>query len=135
MRARLNVIASIAGAALLLGGLYWGLRSSLDKRDERAPQSLTFKLSIPAEPAEELDLAAFPVFKAVEGDTITLVVNSARPGSFHVHGYEKQVELVPGRDVALTFEAEAAGLYPLHLHDPDPDRPMEHQATLEVHPR
>lgn len=81
------------------------------------------------------------MFKVTQGDTVTLVVGSDRPGEAHVHGYDKRIALNPGSEVTLTFIAKDAGLYPLHLHERldsrDPDSPVLHRhlAAIEVQPK
>lgn len=130
---------TIAVALIVLGGLYWGARVWLKQPDASTAHAATFNVSIPLSPTEAQKHAqtyeAFPVFKVTKGSVVTLVVHSARPGSLHVHGYEKQIDLVQGGSVTLTFPATIEGLFPLHLHGADPEGPMEHVATLEVHPQ
>jgi hypothetical protein len=74
-----------------------------------------------------------PVFRATEGDTITLVIRSDQPGEVHVHGYEKKIVLAPSGEVQLTFVAADPGTFPIHLHDSDGS--MHHLAMLEVQPK
>lgn len=114
---------------ILLSGLYWASKSTLGSREPSAVHSRVFNLSVSApHPGEES-----PVFKARQGDTVTLVIRSDRPGEVHVHIYEKQIMLKPGGEVTLTFTATAAGLFPVHLHDPDGT--MTHLAMVEVQPK
>ena len=119
----------IAYAIVALVGLYWGLKGSLGAPDTGGLQTLTYRLSITGTAVGEDSV----VFKARQGDTITLVIGSDRPGEIHVHGYEKAVGLKPGAEVTLTLVARDAGRFPVHLHDPDGS--MRHLAMLEVRPR
>jgi hypothetical protein len=74
-----------------------------------------------------------PVFTARQGDTVTLVIHSARPGELHVHAVEESaLALKPGGEVNLTFVAKNSGRFAVHLHDPDGS--MHHVAMLEVQP-
>lgn len=137
MGRRSYVILWVALAILLLGALYFGLYASLGGRDASGQHSRIYRLSVSAvRPGEEL-----PVFKATQGDTVTLLISSDRPGEAHVHGYEKKIVLEPGGDVALILIAETAGLYPVHLHERlnlhEPDGPILHRhlAALEVQPK
>jgi plastocyanin len=92
-------------------------------------QARVFHLSVSA-PAADTES---PVLKVTQGDTVTFVIRSDRPGEVHVHIYEKRVTLKPGGEVTLTFTATAVGLFPVHLHDPDGS--MSHLAMLEVRPK
>jgi hypothetical protein len=137
LRRQTRVILSAAIVAVLLCGLYGGLRGLLRQHDARVTDSAIFKLSIstPKPDAKPLPLEDSPVFKAAEGQTVTLLISSEQPGSLHVHGYEKEIDLAPGREVALTFQATVAGRFPVHLHHPEPDSAMDYLATLEVQPK
>jgi hypothetical protein len=126
-------------AVALLGGLYWALEGLLGKQDATTGYSDSFRLVIPLlDPAApphafEHGIEDFPIFRAVQGHTLSLTIRSERPGSVHVHGYDRFVDLVPHHDVTLTFEAKDAGLYPVHLHGEGDV--MEHLATFEIQPK
>jgi hypothetical protein len=114
---------------LLLGGLYWAFKASMGGHEPTAAHTLVFHLSVSApRPGEES-----PVFKAMQGDTVVFIIRSDRPGEVHIHIYEKKIALKPGSDVILTFTANSAGLFPVHLHDPDGS--MRHLGLLEVQPK
>lgn len=133
-RRNLTAVISITLALVLLAAMYQVLRKTADE-GSRAPEAHTFRIDISAD-ADTLTQAAqagVPVFKAREGDTITLVATSTQPGSLHVHVYDRNVPLVPGGEATLTFEATMAGAFPVHWHDPQ--NLMIHMAILEVQPR
>ncbi|MBL8266411.1 hypothetical protein [Steroidobacter sp.] len=122
-------------ALVLLGAMYPLLRKASDDEAARAPEAHTFRIDISAD-SDTLTQAAqsgVPVFKARQGDTITLVATSTQPGSLHVHVYDRSVPLVQGSEVMLTFPATTAGAFPIHWHDPQ--NLMIHMAILEVQPR
>lgn len=122
-------------ALVLLAAMYLSLRKASDEEAARGPEAHTFRINIAAD-ADTLTQSAqsgVPVFKARQGDTITLVATSTQPGSLHVHVYDRNVPLVPGGEVTLTFPASAAGAFPIHWHDPQDL--MIHMAILEVRPR
>lgn len=135
MRGRLHTVTSIVLTVVVLGALYWTLKDRLGEQSHPVATSGTFELSIPAlQPGEVPGLRRdFPVFRTVQGQTVTLTIHSARPGAIHVHGYERNLPLVQGGDVTLTFRASSAGLFPIHLHDMEGT--MEHVALLEVQPK
>lgn len=139
MRKRSYGILWVAFAILVLGGLYLGLQTTLKEDEAGELQSAAYRLSISAlSPGEVL-----PVFKATQGDTVTLAIRSDRPGELDVHGYEKKIDLEPDGEVTLTFTADKAGAFPmyLHMHEPldpnEPDGPVSHRhlATLDVQPK
>jgi hypothetical protein len=125
--------ASIAAAVLLLGGLYVGLRHWSNNDAGQIPESASFHLLLPRKADETVRFEDLPVFRIAQGGTFTLFVHSERPGVIHIHGYDKEVILVPGSDVTITFVATNAGRFPIHLHDANGT--MHHKATLEVLPR
>lgn len=116
-------------AILLLSILYWSLKASLGGHERGGWHSRTYMLSISVPRLGEEPT----VFKAMQGDTVTLMIRSDRPGEVHIHGYEKRVVLEPGVEVSLSFRATDAGLFAIHLHDPDGS--MHGLAILEVQPR
>jgi hypothetical protein len=75
------------------------------------------------------------VWRAVEGDAITLSVTSDRPATLHVHEYEQQfvVPLVPNVTATARFTATRAGRFPVHVIGIDPWHPEV--AVIEVAPR
>lgn len=129
MLTRSRPILWVGVTAVLLGGLYFALKSSLGEHEQRGVHTRVYRLSIPGSPPPE----EAPVFKVLQGDIVTLVIRSARAGELHVHGYEKKVVLQPGAEVSLTFTATQPGVFPVHLHDPDGS--MRRLAMLEVQPR
>lgn len=134
-RRNLAAVISITFALVLLAAMYPVLRKGSDAEVARAPEAHTFRIDISAD-ADTLTQAAqlgVPVFKARQGDAITLVATSTQPGSLHVHVYDRNVALVPGSEVTLTFAATTAGAFPVHWHDPQ--NLMIHLAILEVQPR
>jgi hypothetical protein len=89
---------------------------------------LTYRLSVPPHVGEEM-----VVLKAMVGDSITLVIDSNTSGKVYVHGYERQVTLAPGGEVALQLIANIPGVFPVHLHALDGT--MHGLAVFEVAPR
>jgi hypothetical protein len=132
-----NAIPWVAFTSLLLGVLYFGLHTFLGGRKVSGAHSHTYRLSISVpRPGQE-----FPVFKAAQGDTVTILISSDRAGQVHVHGYGETIDLTPGGEVTLMFSAQKPGFYPLHLHErlhfDEPAGPILHRhlAALEVQPQ
>jgi hypothetical protein len=135
-----RAVFTIVVAAALLGASYAVIHERLGKEDSGIALSDHFRLDIRQADANaaprEFDRRTFedfPVFKARQGETLTLTIHSERRGSIHIHGYEKSIELVPHGDVTLQFVATDAGLFPIHLHGAD--NGMEHLATFEIRPK
>lgn len=51
------------------------------------------------------------------GDAVTLRVTSDVADEVHVHGYDRKVDLVPGVEASLTFEAEIPGVFEIELEE------------------
>jgi hypothetical protein len=133
MARRSSALVWAVSAAVLLVGLYLVVQATLGKGRDPVASSVTFSLAVPPPPLRPGEMPKAPVFKAVEGQTIRLVINSTVYGAVHVHGYEKHVPLSPGSPAKLEFPASLPGRFELHLHAPD--QQMDHVATLEVAPR
>ena len=52
-----------------------------------------------------------------EGDHLTLRLTSEEPLQVHIHGYDLQRELVPGKPVTLSFEADLTGRFEIEDHE------------------
>jgi hypothetical protein len=108
------VVTLVAVAAIvLLGGLYFLMRApGAATADPVQPRS--FELEI----TKVLPPEGLPAFQAKQGDPVTMVIGSEVPGTFHLHGYDRLVELSPGAKETLEFVAARAGWFPIGLHDP-----------------
>ena len=67
------------------------------------------------------------------GDSIELRWKSDRDMVLHLHGYDLEARVGPGREETIAFVARAAGRFPLETHDLN----GRHRAVLyiEIHPR
>jgi hypothetical protein len=74
-----------------------------------------------------------PTIALAHGDRIELRWTSNRDMVLHLHGYNLEVRVGPGRDAAMAFVARAAGRFAVETHDPD----GRHRAVLyiEIHPK
>ena len=64
-----------------------------------------------------------------KGDKVVLVVNTDSGEAVHLHGYNIEKEVVPGKAVRLPFTANIAGRFEVELHPTD-----ALLAVLEVQP-
>jgi len=54
-----------------------------------------------------------------QGEKVVLVVSSDSGEAMHLHGYNLEKEIVPGKPVRLPFTANIAGRFELELHPTD----------------
>ena len=74
------------------------------------------------------------VMRVQQGDDVTLRWTTDRAMTIHLHGYDLEQKLTPGKPVSIRLTAKATGRFPIesHAHGPGGDRTI---AYLEVHPR
>jgi hypothetical protein len=131
--AKFAKLAIAAGTAVILVGLYIGTKQFLSIESFAAEQSRTFHIDIAESCLHGTEPP--PVFKAREGDHVALAVTSLYSGELFLHGLETEVNIVPGAENTITFTAEHAGRFYLHLHGKDEDHAHIELAVLEVAPR
>ncbi len=90
----------LAFSALLL------LTSSADA----AEQSFSIPIARGRAPQE------FQVLRVRQGDVVTLAWRSDRPLVLHLHGYDIEWRVTPGRAAQSTFTASASGRFPIETH-------------------
>ena len=54
-----------------------------------------------------------------QGDKVVLVIRADSGEAVHLHGYNLEQEIVPGKPVRLSFTANIAGRFELELHPTD----------------
>ena len=98
-------------------------------------QELTFELKVEhgAVPAN------MRLIRVKQGDALKLRWSSDRPITLHLHGYDIECKVVPGRVVEMAFTANVTGRFPVEEHRADAGGGHSHgQAPLvrlEVYPR
>ena len=55
--------------------------------------------------------------KAKQGQTVMVTVTSDEADELHVHGYEKEIELQPGKPGSVTFTADTKGTFEIETHE------------------
>lgn len=68
--------------------------------------------------------------KVNQGDEVTLKITSDEAEEFHVHAYDNSVELEPGKQATLTFNAKLSGRFPFELENSKTE-----VGVLEVQPK
>ncbi len=106
---------------LVLGGLFYLLRPNTPSG---APQDRTFDLSVKG---GEMSPDEISVNK---GDSVTLQVTSEQPIELHIHGYDVEQEVEPGRKAELRFDADLTGRFEIEDHESEKEL-----GVLQVRPR
>lgn len=77
--------------------------------------------------------------RVTEGDRVRLRWTADAPTVIHLHGYDIESEIAPGRVTEFDLEAYATGRFPIEVHAPsDASRHSHDEAPLvmlEVYPR
>lgn len=55
--------------------------------------------------------------KAKAGQTVRITGTSDVAEQLHVHGYEKELDLAPGKPKAVTFKADTKGTFEIETHE------------------
>jgi len=65
-----------------------------------------------------------------KGDRVVITVTSDRPAKLHLHGYDIERDVAPGRPARFAFEAAIEGSFEIESHTTG-----EHIARVEVRPQ
>jgi hypothetical protein len=131
--ARFAKLAITACTAIMLVGLYVGTKYSYAIGTPSDEQSRVFHIDVSEACLHGTEPA--PVFEAHQGDHVVLAVTSLYSGGLYLHGLETEVDIAPGMETTITFTAEHAGRFFLHLHGNDESHTHAELAVLEVAPR
>jgi FtsP/CotA-like multicopper oxidase with cupredoxin domain len=55
--------------------------------------------------------------KAKQGQSVMVTVTSDEADELHIHGYDKEVELQPGKPGSVTFTADTKGTFEIETHE------------------
>ena len=55
--------------------------------------------------------------KAKAGQTVRVTGTSDVADELHIHGYDKEIELTPGKPASLTFKADTKGTFEIETHE------------------
>ena len=64
-----------------------------------------------------------------QGDQVAFTVHVDQPDTVHVHGYDIEKDVQPGKDTKISFNADITGIFDIELHSTD-----EQIAQLRVDP-
>ena len=92
-------------------------------------EAVSFDLRI----ADRGIVGAEPKMEVNQGDEITFNITSDEPASFHLHGYDEEVELDHLTPATITFTADIAGSFPITIHVGTESGGEDHHAkTIEA---
>jgi FtsP/CotA-like multicopper oxidase with cupredoxin domain len=81
--------------------------------------------------------ANMQLIRVTQGDVVTLQWTADKPSIVHLHGYDIEKRIVPGKVTELKFTARATGRFQVHLHGNAAEAHGHEEAlvTIEVYPR
>jgi FtsP/CotA-like multicopper oxidase with cupredoxin domain len=79
---------------------------------EPAPPPPTAQIAI----KDDAPVGGVEQIEVTKGDRVVLEVSSDAAGELHVHGYELEQELTPGKTATLRFPADIDGKFEIELH-------------------
>jgi FtsP/CotA-like multicopper oxidase with cupredoxin domain len=123
---------ALAAIALGAGGLGPGAWPGDAKAQSQRPVEQVFEVRI--EGGEVAD--GLRTLRVTEGDRVRLRWTADAPTILHLHGYDIEQEVAPGRVTELQFEAYATGRFPIEVHaQGDASHHEAPLLVLEVYPR
>ena len=89
----------------------------------------------PEEPPTEpplpvLEKGKVSKIRVKQGETVAFTVHVDQPDTVHVHGYDIEQDVAPGKDTKISFKADITGIFDIELHSTD-----EQIAQLRVDPK
>jgi hypothetical protein len=125
---RVAMVAAITLGAGNLALVAWPRGAS---PQEELPAEQVFDLRI--EGGELADGARS--LRVTQGDSVRLRWTTDAPVILHLHGYDVEQEVAPGKVTEMHLEAHATGRFPLEVHASDPAHHEAPLLVLEVYPR
>lgn len=76
------------------------------------------------------------VLRATEGERVELRWSADEPLVLHLHGYDIETRVEPGKPAVTAFTARLTGRFPVEIHSAEGSK-HRHRALLhvEIHPR
>jgi ABC-type glycerol-3-phosphate transport system substrate-binding protein len=130
------MLAAVVGSALALAGCGGGdggstaADTSTTETTTTAPTTTTTETTTTTAPAPKVTTIPIRVVngqpqggiqrpKIDQGDKVVLVVRTDSGEAVHLHGYNIEKPVVPGKPVRLPFTANIAGRFEVELHPTD----------------
>ena len=107
-----KIIAILAiGILLVAGGGYYLVSTTRPGAGE--PRSKEFDLRI----AERKIVEGPKVLRVRQNDAVTLRITADETEEFHLHGYDRSVDIGPDKTATLSFAASASGNFLIELEE------------------
>ncbi len=119
----MKITVLIVVLVLILGGAYYFTQAP--KSEEATSTSTEFVLRVSGKALVD----GPEVMTVKKGTMVTIRVTADEAEEFHVHGYDRSVDLEPNVEASLTFLADTAGRFHTELEGSKTEI-----ATLEVLP-
>jgi hypothetical protein len=124
--AQFNIMIRLLLAILFIGNYLW-----VNAADQ-VPVTIALELK------QFTLVGSHKVVRVRQGDRVKLNWQSDKVAKIHLHGYDIEKQLSPGKVTSLSFDAYATGRFPVNLHRPGKSRGGHHGTPLlfvEVMPR
>ena len=93
-----------------------------------APEEVIFDLRI----ADRALVGFESALEVKQDDVVTFNVTSDEAASFHLHGYDHELELAPQQTGIMSFTADATGSFPMTVHVGAESGDEEHDSMTAV---
>ena len=108
-----GLIAGLAVIAVVVGVFFYpGLRSCGTNVPTEGPMERTFEFTITGGKVPD-DMRTLRVW---QDDTVRLRWTAGVPLVLHLHGYDIEKKVMPGRMTEIDFKAHATGRFPVAVH-------------------
>ncbi|MDO8594442.1 MAG: hypothetical protein Q7R93_02925 [bacterium] len=105
-----KIIIGIVVIAAVIGGFVFLLApKEIIVMDNFQVQTVTLRV------AQGKLVAGPTVFPVAKGETVMIKITSDEAEEFHLHGYDKSIDLEPNTEAMLTFVADTVGRFPAEL--------------------
>ena len=73
------------------------------------------------------------VIEVIQGDTVTLIIDADEHGTFHLHGYDIEIDLGPEQTATMEFAAHATGKFSITFHPGEQKRADDQKDSGDGH--
>lgn len=126
---KINPIVYVVLAVVILAGLFFVFKLKSQQETSNQSQTVNQPIQTPSSIPEtnvktfELVISKKKIvsgqesLKVNQGDEVTIKITSDEPEEFHVHAYDKSVDLEKDTQAELTFVANLTGRFPFELEE------------------
>ncbi len=127
MSSRFTVYLAIA--AILIGGLFLILKpktSDAPNNQNTDPTHKIFTLQV----KERKIVSGDGILKVTQGDHVVIKITADEAQEFHLHGYDRSVDLEKDKETEISFAADLTGRFVFELEESKTEL-----GALEVNPK